>query len=393
MQATTPLPPQEKVKGNSIAFVLDKPYYLPGERVQGKVRVNLEHDTSFRSLNVILQGIEEVRIVVRQGKSSATYKSSRDMLNVGVELTPKATVQEGTTDFPFAFELPADALPSYSGKFAHVTWKLSTRADIPWGHDLHTELFLPIMKSQASAPSPISAENNEAGPRIRLSLSSNLYQPGETIEGKLALVQPGSMRGVRLQLSIAEQSTGKGTWTGWGSRSVTETIPIGTPLECSKDELAAGTEMPFKIPLSQYTSCSYVGTFSSITWYLWATLDIPHGTDSHFALPFTVALRLAEQAAEMPKAPSSIAAGTPGPPPAPPVSQVVEEKDPEVIIVKILSDGSTQDIVSISSQLREQTGTFLDMNQVKEMCEKLVSEGKLERTGEGQFLAQYSMKW
>ena len=390
MQATTPLPPQEKVKGNSIAFVLDKPYYLPGDRVQGKVRVNLEHDTSFRSLSVFLQGIEEVRIVVRQGKSSATYKSSKDILNVGVELSPKATVQEGTTDFPFAFELPADALPSYSGKFAHVTWKLSTRADIPWGRDLHAELFLPIMKTQASAPSPVSAENNGAAPRIRLSLSSNLYQPGETVEGKLALVQPGNMRGVRLQLSIAEQSTGKGSWTG--SRSVTETIPIGTPIGCSKDELSGAAEIPFKIPLSQYTSCSYVGTFSSITWYLWATLDIPHGTDFHFALPFTVALRPAQQAAEVPKAPA-IAVGTPGPPPAPPVSQVVEEKDPEVIIVKILSDGSPQDIVSITSQLREQTGTFLDLNQVKEMCEKLVSEGKLERTGEGQFLAQYSMKW
>lgn len=314
------------------------------------------------------------------------------MLNVGIQLLPKATVQAGTADFPFAFDLPPDALPSYSGKNAHVTWKLSTRADIPWGSDLQTELFLPIMKSQTSPPAPAAMENNEASPRIRLTLSSNLYQPGETILGKLTLVEPGKIRGVRLQLSIAEQSTGvRGTWTGTDKTNVTENLPIGNPLACSQDQLAAAREIPFQIQLSPYTSCSYVGLYSSITWYIYATLDIPHGADFHFALPFAVGLRSDQPHATA--APSSTAPETVQPVQPEPVSQTLEATDPASIIVKILADGSPKDIVAISSQLREEAGTFYDLNQVKELCEKLVLEGKLERTSQGEFLAQYSLKW
>ncbi len=377
MQSSPPVPLQEKPHGHSMEFILDRPFYLPGQKVQGKVQVNLNHDTSVRSLNLLFQGVEAVRIVVGSGKSRRTYTSSRDMVNTGLQLLPKGTMQEGSTGLPFVFEIPPDALPSYAGKFAHVTWKLSAKADIPWGKDLSKELFVQVMNMMPSQPSPVAVENPEPHPKIRLALSSNFYQPGETLIGKLALPEPGNLRSLRAQLCIDERSTGKGTLMGLTSDTVTQTLPIGNEMRYSRDDLLRTSEIPFQIPLSTDAPCSYNGTCSSIQWGIIATLDIPHREDLHLSLPFTVALR--------PETPKVI--------PASPQSPGVEAQGAESMITDILSDGSPEDLVTISNRLQEKTGTFMQLNQVRDLCEKLVTEGKLERTSEGEFLAQYSLKW
>lgn len=376
MQSAPPIPPQEKPHGHSIDFILDKPFYLLGQKIQGQVQVKLDHDTSVRSLDIFFQGVEGVQIVVGSGKSRRVYKSSIEIVNTSVQLLPKATMQEGTTNFPFAFDIPSDALPSYVGKFAHITWKLSAKADLPWGRDLRKELFIKVMNAQPPQPFPAVGENPESEPRIRLALSSNFYQPGETITGRLALPVPGNLRSVRAQLTIDERATGKGTLMGLTSDTVTSPLPIGDQLTCTRDDLLAG-EVPFQIPLSADAPCAYDGTCSSIQYGIIATLDIPHGRDIQLRLPFTVALR-----------PENIS-----PAQAPSPIQDVVTQDVEPMITEILADGNPQDLVSITNQLREKTGTFLDMNQVRDLCEKLVAEGKLERTSEGDLIAQYSMKW
>jgi len=150
--------------------------------------------------------------------------------------------------------------------------------------------------------------------------------------------------------------------------------------------------MMFRVPLSDNAPCTYAGVNSSIEYSIDVTLDIPHGSDYHFAIPFSVGLRSQQQPLT---APQVAASPPPQPLPVPQASadQAPDVKSPESIILEGLSDGSPHDLVSISSILQEKTGKYQDINQVHEMCEKLVADGKLERTGEGEFLAQYSMKW
>src|SRR5690349_14586102 len=77
-------PPITATNKHSIDFLFDKPFYLPGQRIQGQVQVNLEKDTTVRSLNLWFHGAEAVKIVVGSGKSRSTYTSNRDMTNSGV---------------------------------------------------------------------------------------------------------------------------------------------------------------------------------------------------------------------------------------------------------------------------------------------------------------------
>ena len=275
---------------NSIAIVWDKPSYLPGQRVQGQVRLNLKSQTDINSLAVYLQGVEKTHIFI-YSKQGGNFDSSRLMANAGLWLSQKATIPAGSTAFPFFFDLPPDALPSYMGKHANVTWNLTAKASIGWRRDLEQGVSLVVANGSTLPPVSPTLESVEAVPRIRLSLSSNIYQPGETIEGKITLLVAGNARGVRLQLSMDEQSEAHGKDH---NQSATETVAVGNPLAFSPESLAGSLEVPFQIPLLPQSPCSYNGAFSSIAWYIYATVDVPHGRDVHLRLPFTVGMRTAQ---------------------------------------------------------------------------------------------------
>ncbi len=63
----------------------------------------------------------------------------------------------------------------------------------------------------------------------------------------------------------------------------------------------------------------------------------------------------------------------------------------ENLIVQILGDGSSKDLIEISGELQMRNQGFLDLNEVKKLCEDLVSRGKLRRTTEGEFFAKYAL--
>jgi hypothetical protein len=396
LQPTTPVPAEQRVSSSQnprIIVQVDKPFYLPGQRIQGQVQLNFKDPTKIRSLEISFQGTEDVHFTTGAGKSSRTYKATNPMVSTGLKLSGEATVPAGSTNFPFTFDIPPDALPSYVGKCANVTWMLSARGDVPWGGDLKQDVS-PIVVNNFYRPAvPVAFENTEVSPRIRLELTSNVYQPEETIEGKLVLLDAGNIRAVRLQLFQTEHVTGKGTMMGISNGNKAESMKIGEVLEWPRDNLLAAREVPFRIPLSPMGSCSYSGKYSSIVWSLDATLDIPHHGDIHLSAPFTVAMRTIPVAVIQPQGPVSPRVETPLSMPAQlVVPQEIEPQESQLsVIVEILADGSAKDVVSVSNEL-EKKDSFVDINQVKGLCEKLVQQGRIERVGEGEFFAQYRLR-
>jgi hypothetical protein len=372
---------------------VDKPFYLPGERLQGQVQLNLKGPAKIRSLELSFQGTEDVHFTTGAGKNRRTYKATNPMVNAGLRLSEQATMPAGSTNFPFAFDIPPDALPSYLGKAAKVTWMLSAKADVPWSGDLKQEVYPIVVNPFRRQPVDVAFENQEASPRIRLELSANVYQPGETLEGKLVLLEAGNIRAVRLQLFLLEQAAGQGKVIGTTSGSSVENMQIGEKFEWSRDNLLAAREVPFRIPLSSQTPCSYTGKYSSIEWYLYTTLDIPHHGDIHLDASFAVAMRTIPVAVIQPQGPVSPRVETPLSAPAQAVvPQESEPQDSQVsMIVEILADGSAKDVVGVSNELQKK-GNFVDINQVRSLCEKLVQQGRLERVGEGEFFAQYRLR-
>lgn len=103
------------IEQNNIMLLLDKPFYLPGQRIQGQARVNLKSPLNVKFLDVYFQGSEYTHIYVYE-KHGGTFSSTRMIANTGLRLSQQATTPAGTTTYPFAFDIPRDALPSYAGK-------------------------------------------------------------------------------------------------------------------------------------------------------------------------------------------------------------------------------------------------------------------------------------
>jgi len=381
LQSTTPVPTEPGVSpGRSprIIVQVDKPFYLPRQRLQGQVQLNLNHPTKIRSLDVSFQGIEDVHFTTGAGKNKRAYKATNPMLSTEIRLSGQTTVPTGTTNFPFAFDIPPNALPSYQGKAAKVAWMIAAKADIPLSGDLKQDLYPVVVNPFNRPPVPVAFENPEVSPKIRLELSSNVYQPGETFEGTLVLLEAGNVRAVRLQLFLLEQATGQGKVIGITSGSSVEKMKIGEKLEWPRDNLQPARETPFQIPISTQTAFTYTGKYSSIAWYLEATLDIPHHGDIHLNAPFTIGMRTIPLAVVQPAQAAEL--------------QESELQESQVsMMVEILADGSAKDVVSVSNEL-EKKGSFVDINQVRSLCERLVQQGRLERVGEGEFFAQYRLR-
>ncbi len=384
----------------------------------------MERTIKVRSLDVHIQGRERVVIdppipatYAPAAYHKAHYASTNEMLNIGLRLLEDTILPPGDRDLPFQFTLPIDALPSYVGTYAAVNWKLSARADIPWGSDLSDVGYLRVLSVHSEKPGPVSTENPEASPKLKLELPTNIFQPGDLIGGKLTLLEPGNLRTVRLQIIQNEDATARGTLN---NAHKTQNRTVGTTLEIRKEALPAGSITPFQLQLPPLAPSGYKGVYSSVSWWLAAVLDIPHADDIHLYAPFLVGLK--EGPVAHPQAPMTTQTAEEAPPSKIETPQIVsrvlrptdatgvgqtevsmtaastlspaeEERmeDALAAIIQILGDGSSKDLLTISTELQLRVGEFLDLNQVKKLCEDLVSQGKLRRTAEGEFFAKYSL--
>lgn len=72
-------------------------------------------------------------------------------------------------------------------------------------------------------------------------------------------------------------------------------------------------------------------------------------------------------------------------------SSAIDHEDMASLVLKILADGGSKNLVDIRSKLTTITTEFVELDTVMKTCDKLVEQGKLKRTGTGEFFAQYSL--
>ncbi len=172
--------------------------------------------------------------------------------------------------------------------------------------------------------------------------------------------------------------------------------------------------------LPQLAPSDYKGIYSTVSWWIEAILDIPHADDIHIYAPILVGLK--EKPISQPQVTTTPQAAEEAPGPEKETPQVIsgfeepiiatglgqaematmvgpstssyEDKqmeDARAAIIQILGDGSSKDLITISTELQAQAEGFLDLNHVKKLCEDLVTQGRLKRTAEGEFFAKYSL--
>jgi len=231
------------------------------------------------------------------------------------------------------------------------------------------------------------------------------------VHGELTLLESGNLRSVRVELIQTEDAKALGVFTS-AHRTANRVVQ---DLQLGREQFTLGTPVEFQLTLPSDSTTSYKGEYSMVYWNVLATLDIPYSGDVQLYAPVLVALTKvpvspAQVVSSREKVPLTVGIGgeseadtrpglmtSAGPtemtekPTSPLQDTETQTSDIGSLILKTLSDGGSKDLLEISSELQQSSSGFVDLNTVMKICEELVSQGKLKRTGIGEFFAQYSL--
>jgi len=205
---------------NPIEIILPKQYYLPGEPVFGKVRVDFQEPFKTAGLSILFTGGVSTEIV-RNSRSQSTegvgtawqkttvtttttrYHSSRSFVTQRIELESAGEL-DGTKEYLFLFKLPENAPPSFKDKFGQLNYYVSVFAQkakrIGRTRRAQAEILVPAL-----TPSPMRVRaRTEDGiaPRIELVLNCHTTTPNGELQGEFVVNPAGAFNKAKLGIEL-----------------------------------------------------------------------------------------------------------------------------------------------------------------------------------------------
>ncbi len=118
-----------------VEILLDKEYYVPGDEINGKLRVITDKEFECNRIVVSLVGLVRASITTSGGKHSHTYRERRGIVADEIVLSGPTRLSPGETDYEFQFTLPPEALGTFHGYRADVEYHIHGVVEIPWALD------------------------------------------------------------------------------------------------------------------------------------------------------------------------------------------------------------------------------------------------------------------
>ncbi|MGN6624705.1 MAG: hypothetical protein ACTHKK_11240 [Candidatus Nitrosocosmicus sp.] len=137
-----------KTKDADFEICLDKQVYNAGENVKGMFKIIIYKDINTRKIKFIAEGVEKTSIEAGSSSSSNTSNTytetdffflkdltdvlsnvNSNMNNIGNKDEFISVIRKGVLEVPFNFTIPVDALPSYYGKGAKITYHIKATLD------------------------------------------------------------------------------------------------------------------------------------------------------------------------------------------------------------------------------------------------------------------------
>jgi hypothetical protein len=250
--------------------------YYTGEVIEGTVVIETTKEVSSRGLYVDFTGTEETEITRGSGKSSHTYRSSATLVQWRLPLRGAEPLPPGTQRFPFRFQIPAQALPSYAGRHASVKYILSARLDVPlwldtvWKNEVFVFFDRPSVRTYAE---PVRFRSGGEGPEVYVELDGDRFFARELIGCRITLNRTGNARIRKVYTRLIG-----GEWArADGQQETTETYR--TEVDVPMDRIQVGVPFTFEIPIPAEVASSYRGTYSYYSYVLQVGLDIAFGFD------------------------------------------------------------------------------------------------------------------
>lgn len=302
-----------------IRLYLDRDAYAPGETVRGRVEFDWPRARRVRGVRVALTGAEEtvIRVSRGTGKNRRTHTYSETNPIVGEELilfggpgvgTLKAmgealtelfgsldypVLKAGRHKYPFEFALPPEALPSFEGTYATVSYRIDARVDVPAAVDMSFEGDVVVVPPRGLSIAPYKGKGRAAGGGLLKAFRADLdldlrfdgcrLEPGARLEGRL-LVRNRSgkkLRGATISLVGVEYAEAEGY-------EREDTFEVASGYLRAPDPAAPVQDVTFGIKLDPCPA-PYAGRHSQVDLRLVAELDVALGFDAKVEIPLEIA--------------------------------------------------------------------------------------------------------
>lgn len=280
---------------------LEKASYLAGETVKGVLDFLDDNGIKVQNFSFTIYGEEKTKFNILMGHHPMKVSSHNIFFNQ--DLSPfvtykqalldedrKLEVPKGLREIPFEFAIPENALESYNGKYASITYGINVKAERKWMPKINKELLFTVTNpaTTISADRVVKEDrNNKNGICLKLELERNKIAPGETLKGKLTIENTPDKKEIKHAEIVL-------TGTEYAIGLTEETIGLvhrrKQPQEMTTniDEYKANLELKegdssicFEIDIPKGVKRSYIGRFSEYFWEIDAKLDIPWAKDFH----------------------------------------------------------------------------------------------------------------
>ncbi|MEM3342144.1 MAG: hypothetical protein QW728_05580 [Thermoplasmata archaeon] len=277
--------------------MFEKPLYYPGEIVNGEVVYELDKEIKVRNILINIACGEHTVIHVRRrsGRHTHTYTYTEfyPFVTHQIVAAGEGAVAAGVHRYPFSFPLPQNALPSYQGVHARVTYEVTTKADIPWGFDVEGGAAFrvgvpPQLVSRPAMPkffvSPNTANMGMGGmqapflrstddkPCFKVDIFNDLVIAGQALQGTVTVANLNpKLRAVQLKLVPIENARAR----GYSETAYLTPVLVEIPASALRDN----TPINFQIPVPPQTFSTYIGGISSLSWRLECNLDLSWSID------------------------------------------------------------------------------------------------------------------
>jgi len=267
-----------------LMLYIAQPACFPGDIVRGESVLQTDKPLTVRKITVEASGFEKTVITESHGagkhRHTVTYTETNPILNWGAIVGPAGEVPPGEHRFPFEFQMPPNALPSYRGLCANIFYSVKANADIPVWFDAGQTLELPVLMQRRScredqSPRGFSTPNvdDPSRPGFMAQVFRSAFFAGDYVEGTVTLTSGGGhrIRKATVTLNTLEVATARGR--------ARENLREVSKLDIPGDQLGPERAAPFRILAPKDAPGTYAGMYSSLKWLVGVSLDVAWAFD------------------------------------------------------------------------------------------------------------------
>ncbi len=242
-----------------------------------------------RKVQLTFVGKEHTIVVRGSGKHRQVYAEDNVIVQHVVDVW--TSTQDGYLGpcnemFPFEFQLPANALPSFIAKLSQsnkIMYEIKAKIDRPRALDPNVNgiihvVYPPIDNYPAKAVvETLSARMEKM--HLEVSVEKNVFIPGETVTGKVKFTKDPliKVRAVECALLFVERMTAQGH---------TDSYPYSVSgLRWEIDPSGEYYEWPFSFPTHPSSDYSIHGKIMQRLWMVDVKVDLPLKRDEHMEVP------------------------------------------------------------------------------------------------------------